>query len=140
MVSFGADKNRGIYGNTPPEIIHTVDQGLIELSLHALYIAKSLSKKAMVRNRKMHLGHSKTHSGDSNEDYEDTELEDTVAGYEAPSIDDLIKNGAFGGVIAPQIDIISNMLGRQLQQQSDRDIPPCPLLSRYNQSVKNHSC
>ena len=108
QLCFGNDLG-GIHSNVPGEILHAFMKGVL-LRVHECIVATpSLSQSARKADKKQLLANVNNNS-----------VQPSVP--HAPTQEDLIKRGVFGGKMGQQIDAIARILGKQLAHQSDRNI------------------
>jgi hypothetical protein len=138
------DKERGINGATPVEVLHFLQQGLVPLAYGSLLQQKRLRKRKRKRRKKRvrlkeaakqrrlrekSISDGDSSGGDSNEDDDDDAdkiLDDVPHDYDsdryiAPNIETLTKNSVFTNKVKQKFDNLSKMYGRLLQHQSDRE-------------------
>jgi hypothetical protein len=112
---FGNDPH-GIHCNVPAETLHAVEKGIDLRTNEVVLATPSLSAAARKRDKKAHR------------EYVASVLECDqpkqvpYKNPEAPTQDELLKNGVFGGAMGNMVNAISVVLGQQLSHQSDRNI------------------
>lgn len=117
---FGNDPH-GIHGNVPAETMHAVEKGLDLRTNEVVVATPSLSAAARKKDRQEHMEHCA--SIRARGDLQVAEVvQEKYKNPSAPTQDELVKNGAFGGVMGKMVNAISVVLGEQLSHQSDRNI------------------
>jgi hypothetical protein len=143
-ISFGGCQY-GSHGNSPGEIVHTLNHGMMPVTLDGLFCSKAISAEVRkaVEREKRDLQKKKQQKRDHNqEESEDSESEEEEEEDDGESDDLLelvkdaareekirqtkekrIRNGVFGTILGHEMNYITLRIGRQLQRQSDHDLP-----------------
>jgi hypothetical protein len=136
------------HGNCPGEMVHTLQQGMMPTTLDGLFCCKAISaeawkkeekeKRALTRTKPVSRednDEDSTDDGEEDDDDDDDEdgrndddLLELVADAEKEQKkredkEQRIRSGVFGGILGSEIDYITRRIGRELQHQSDRDLP-----------------
>jgi hypothetical protein len=117
---FGNDPH-GIHGNVPAETMHAVEKGLDLRTNEVVVATPSLSAAARKKDRQDHIEHCASVRASGVLQVSDV-VKEKYKNPTAPTQDELLRNGAFGGVMGKMVNAISVVLGEQLSHQSDRNI------------------
>lgn len=130
------DVQRGIFGATPAEAMHCLQQGLYQYILGQLFLQKKILKK---RKSKV-LGKSTEKNQKSSEDVYD-EIEDEIVDENEDSLEsedlnwndsvELSTHGVFTISYANHINKLAKQIGYMLMHQSDRNLPRTHFSTNY---------
>jgi hypothetical protein len=118
-LNFGV-ASESIHSNVPGELLHAFQKGLLVRVIECLLITKSQTSAVMTADQKRL---SKIQTKQKGAIREDVVLEE------------MIKNGAFGGKWTQMVDNLSRALGQMIAQQSDHNMPR----THFTQGIVNHS-
>lgn len=99
------DPDRGVHGATPAEIVHMLQQGLLQYAASGLFSCRR-TNQSFSRKRKA----------------PQAELNAEVI-YEPPDPDEESRLFVFSESVKAELDEYSKIIGKQLQHQSDRSLP-----------------
>jgi hypothetical protein len=130
----------GAHGNCPGELLHTLNHGMMPVTMDGLFCCKAISAAARKEELKKQKASDKEKASneenneeedddsDDDEEEEDDDLLELVA--DAAKQEKIrqtreirIKNGVFGNSLGLEMNYITLRVGRELQKQSDHDLP-----------------
>ena len=118
-LNFGVE-SESIHSNVPGELLHAFQKGLLVRVIECLLVTKSQTSAGMTADQKRLSKIQRKQKG---------------AVREEVLLEQMIKNGAFGGQWTQMVDNLSRALGQMIAQQSDHNMPR----THFTQGIVHHS-
>jgi hypothetical protein len=140
------DPLRGVFGATPAEPMHCLQQGLYEYIIKQLFEQKKIKKAKIKKSNKptkmtRKISRSCPIQADADDEVSVDSLSTTSYSEDSTNWNngvELSRQGVFGTNYCKSIDILAKRYGFYLQHQSDRNLPRTHFNSNYTSvSYKN---
>ena len=126
------DIQRGIFGATPAEAMHCLQQGLYQYILSQLFAQNFFLKKRKSKELEKSTKKNKKISVDVDDEISD-DSDDTIESEDLNWNDsvELSTHGVFTNAYANDINILAKQIGYMLMHQSDRNLPRTHFSTNY---------
>jgi hypothetical protein len=125
------DFQRGIFGATPAEAMHCLQQGLYQYIITQLFEQKKLLKKRKTKDLKNSTKKQKSSNEELNNESDDSDYSINSDYANWNDSVELSSHGVFTESYTKQIDKVAKRIGSLLMHQSDRDLPRTHFSTNY---------